>query len=192
MSKRPIKHFPQVDIIIIAILLSLFIGFFGGLLIFCSSFYVHEGGHLIYGWFDSKYHNQNVEFQITNTIKCPFLTFIKLPQRTEAFYSQPIPRSVAFAMGGSIAVMLVSAFFAYVGYIHTKKKLYWAFPVIFVINEVITNFLCGTDNYLGEPLFVYKNVNLITQSIVIFLLICLVIFLCYPKILDALRKKLVK
>ena len=130
------------------ILISVFVSYLVGVLIYCASFYVHEGGHIAFGLFDNLLYGEIARFEITSWINCPLIPFFKLPQQTTLIEGHP---SLNFIFGGIIAIILVSMFISYLFYKQTNKKIYWLFPVVFTYHELLGNFLCGTDNPLGKP-----------------------------------------
>ena len=131
----------------------LIISFLASIFIYSASFYVHEGGHIAYGFLGNFIEDGTItKFSIENWIDAPILKFIKLPQRTKIIEGTG---SANFALGGIIMVILVSLFFALSYYRLSKsknKKYVFLIPIIFAIHEISGNLICGTDNFTGLPL----------------------------------------
>ena len=102
MEKLFFKSYFLFILFIISFLTSLFV--FGG------SFYIHEGGHMAYGFLGNFIEDGTItKFSIENWIDAPILKFIKLPQRTKIIEGNP---SLNFALGGIITIILLSSFLA--------------------------------------------------------------------------------
>lgn len=145
---------------IISFLISLFV--YGG------SFYIHEGGHIAYGFLGNFIEDGTIaKFSIENWIDMPLFSFIKLPQRTKIIEGNP---SLNFVFGGIITIILISSFLAISYYKKSKnknKKYVFLIPVIFAIHEISGNFICGTDNALGSPLELCNPfIGFLTKSII--------------------------
>jgi hypothetical protein len=131
----------------------LIVSFLTSIFLYSASFYVHEGGHIAYGFLGNFIEDGSItKFTIENWIEAPILKFIKLPQRTKIVEGTG---SANFALGGVIMVILVSTFFAFSYYRLSKsknKKYVFLIPIIFAIHEISGNVLCGTDNFTSLPL----------------------------------------
>lgn len=171
---------------ITSILLTLCIGYILSIIIYCPSFYIHEGGHMAYGFFDNTFYGRSSNYKITNWIDCPAMPFLKLPQQIHMIEGK---MSLNYIFGGIIAVILFSIFISMYFYKKTRKKIYFLFPIIFVYHELIGNFLCGTDNLKGEPFSICQNliVSKALYLVIPFLIISISIII-YPKVFKIIRK----
>ena len=151
MKKDTYEKFVSAYFKFAPILIALLFGFVLGILVYCLSFYVHEGGHIIYGFTDNLIHNGTIaKFNITSWIKCPVFSF-ELPQQTTIIKGRP---SLNLALGGPIITILFISFLSLMLYKNLKiknKKAILLFPLIFLIHEFFGNFLCGTDNIMHAP-----------------------------------------
>jgi hypothetical protein len=135
------------------IFILLVVSFLASIFVYSASFYVHEGGHITYGFLGNFIEDGTItKFTIENWVDAPILKFIKLPQRTKIIEGTG---SANFALGGVIMVILVSIFFAFSYYKLSKsknKKYVFLIPIVFAIHEISGNIICGTDNFIGLPL----------------------------------------
>lgn len=133
---------------ILAFLISLILG----PLLYCLSFYVHEAGHIIYGFLDNLVSRGLIaKFTISNWIECPLIKSLKLPQQTKILYGYT---SLNYYYGGIVLTLLVSSIICYYYTRCSKNKhklVIFLFPLLFALEEVLGNFLCGTDNVHGIP-----------------------------------------
>lgn len=162
------KCLPYVLSLLAAILL--------GPILFCLSFYLHESGHILYGFFDNLLTKGIIaKFEISNWVEFPLLSFIKLPQQTRIIEGHT---SLNYAFGGIMIIVVSFSVFSWYYYKNSKnryKKAVFLFPVIFLLNEVFSNFLCGTDNFIGKPSPICG-----TSSIVNFIIISIPYLLMIP------------
>lgn len=162
-----------------------------GPIIYCLFFYVHEFGHIIYAFTSTLIHDGTIiKFHIGNWIACPGFEFIKLPQQViidEGYIS------LAFAFGGIILVIIFSIFLAYIFYKQSEnknKKYVFLFPLILFVNEILGNFICGTDNPLNNPYFNCEKIiiiKLILESLP-FLLVIPTFLILSPYLKDKIIK----
>lgn len=111
--------------------------------------YVHETGHMVFGFADGLIKGQTNSYSITSWVKSPFTPSIPLPQQTKIVSGGG---SANFALGGPLFNMLIFLFLSFVGY-NQSKKWYW-FLLFFdlALFEISGNIICGTDNLTGGPL----------------------------------------
>src|SRR3989344_1187980 len=100
------------------IFISISISVFLGLILICSSFYVHEGGHFVFGKFDNLLNGRNSEFEITNWDSCPYFGFFKIPQQIKIIQGYP---SLNFKFGGILIVILISTAISIIFYRFTRR-----------------------------------------------------------------------
>ena len=137
-----------------AFLVALLPAFLIGNLTYCSHFYIHEAGHIIFGSIDNLIHGRTSSYQITATDSCPSMEFFKTPHQVLMTKGNP---SLTYALGGSITVMVVVVFLTLYVYKLTKNKASYAFPVLFLAHEIFGNNLCGTDNIRGGALEICRT-----------------------------------
>ncbi|MAG38685.1 hypothetical protein CMO90_01225 [Candidatus Woesearchaeota archaeon] len=181
MKKVFFKAYFLFILFIISFLISLFV--YGG------SFYIHEGGHIAYGFLGNLIEDGTItKFSIENWIDMPLFSFIKLPQRTKIIEGNP---SLNFALGGIITIILMSTFLAILYYKKSKnknKKYVFLLPIIFTIHEISGNFICGTDNITGNPLDLCNPFfGFLTKSI-IWMLVGVFMLLFYYKFQEKFNK----
>jgi len=178
-----------------AICFSLVIGFYLSALVFCSSFYVHESGHIFFGLIENL--DKAVGFKILNWEKCPIFLF-PIPQRTQITGTTYISNTV-FMFGGIILVLLTSYILSFLISCKSKNKyrgFVFLIPIIFLLNEFVGDFLCGTDNVLNKPYSICENNIFLTKIVesIPFLFIIPITFIIYPfieRLLIKIVKKLV-
>lgn len=141
-------------LIVIITLSSLLLSMFLTPLIYCSSFYVHEGGHILFGKADSWIKGNQSNFEISATVNCPFIPFWNIPQQTRIIKGAS---SVNFILGGPLLVLLVVISVSYFLCNLTGRKIYWVLFPIFLFHEFFGNFLCGTDNLNTIPYAICNN-----------------------------------
>ena len=175
-AKLYLKYF----LIFLSILFSTFLGIF----IYCTSFYVHEAGHMVFGFLDNLIKGRIAKFVITNWVDCPIFPFLKLPQQTRIVEGKT---SLNFTFGGTIFTILIMFFISYCLYTKFKnqnKKYIFLFPLLFFIHEILGNFLCGTDNLYSRAYPVCNGNPIITYTIksIPYLLAIPIFILIYPYI----------
>lgn len=135
--------------------------YIASVILLCFSFYVHEFGHILFGFIDNILHLKFALPRISNYVNC---TILPVPQQTIN-----ISPSLMFALGGVAFAIL---FFLTVAHYFSKKlKKYTVFFYLvaftFVIREIFGNIIFGTDNFIGKPLLeanAYPLLSSITES----------------------------
>ena len=176
---------------IVEIFLSFFISLFFILLIICTyftlSFYVHESGHIFGGIIgDMISGNQIQNYSISNWIPSPF-PGLMMPQQIHN--SGKV--TGFFIFGGMFAEIIFSLFICLLIFmIFDFKNKAWIFviPIFTIIRQLLSNFLCGTDNFTNHPFAICQE-NL--QVIFLlrwfdYLLILLLFIIIFPVILHEL------
>jgi hypothetical protein len=185
MNRSKRKKYANYLLILAATLLTFAAAYLIILLIDIPHFYLHEGGHMAYGFFDNKLHGRSSEFSITSWKEYPLFSFIKVPQQTTMLEGKP---SLNYALGGIFAVILVSLLISFGLCKYTKRNIFLAFPPLFVYYEVVGNFICGTDNPHSVPyaLCGYISSWWVYPYFLVFLF--LVAHLLYPSIYKRVHK----
>jgi len=139
------------------ILLTFIIAFSGAIALaiptYCVYFYIHEAGHMIFGYFGSLIvSGQAASFNVTNWIEFPGLEFIKLPQQTKMTQGQP---TLFFTYGGVVFIVAMVSLLSY--FILRRlsgngRAMIFFYPVFFSVHELIGNVVCGSDNPSGHAL----------------------------------------
>jgi len=176
---------------IITLVISGIMAFYLALLIYCFSFYIHESGHILFGFIGSVLKGKIPEFILTWN-PCPCLGFLK-PIKTFIMDGEP---SLLFALGGPIFSMCFWFITSFVLYKNLNRKAYLWFFVIFAIHELVGNVLCGTDNVITifEENAICFLVHLTIPALVI--LVFVIVFEYLSKKIDLILeehpKKIVK
>jgi hypothetical protein len=165
-------------------------------IVYALLFYIHEFGHILFGMFGN-FITQGKISSITN------ISFINLPIPFPnlIIFSIPVPISVVItpdpdpfwiALAGIISVSFVTSIVGY--YLYKKankkeKKLIIILVVFVIIYEIVSNFLCGTDNFSHSyyPMPYSSEIVMIFQYILpaMFLAISISFLYCYyQKILN--------
>lgn len=111
--------------------------------------YVHETGHMVFGFLDGLIKGNLTTFTIGAWMNHPFFHFIKLPQQTKIASGAG---SLNFAMGGPILVILIFLGISIFAYLRSKNKLWFLLLLSILIFEISGNIICGTDNFYSVPL----------------------------------------
>jgi len=139
-----------------------FMGFF-----FLFESYIHETGHIIFGFADGLLKGQINNFTISAFVKHPFFQFIPLPQQTKIIGGNG---SLNFAMGGPLFMIFVFLGLSILGYSLSKNKGWFLIFISILLFEVSGNIICGTDNWTNNPLsFCNHSLDLSLQYLAIFL-----------------------
>lgn len=125
--------------------------------LFFVSFYFHEVGHMLFGSLDGLMRGNVPSFTIGAWVNHPAVPFLKLPQQTVITDGNG---SLNFALGGPIFMILLFAFFSFVGYRRSGNRLWFILLASVFLFEVGGNIICGTDNFFGRPLSVCDAYNL--------------------------------
>jgi len=158
-----------ICLFVISFILSLYCG----VLVYCSYFFVHESGHIIFGSLGGVYVNGTLpNFEIGNWMQCPAMPYFMIPQQTRMTSGQP---TIAFVLGGIILTEIVAMGVAAYLYLVSKqwKAIYLLIPLFFLIHEIIGNFLCGTDNFDSKPLEICRES--LVQKLTVFIAIPVII-----------------
>jgi hypothetical protein len=181
MNKRNrfiIQSYFEVLTISLALAFSIYVG----PLINCLSFYVHEGGHIIFGILGNVFYEGIVpEIRVMNYITCPFPLQIPLPQQVRLISGTS---SAAFIFGGAAFTIITFTAISVLLFDRNRSKAFVLFPIIFFFHELFGNVLCGTDNFFGQPHLICKS-GFISQYIVEptpFYLTAAVFLVTYPYI----------
>jgi hypothetical protein len=156
-SKNNQKYVPE-KVILTYILVPLICIFFIGPLLLCLSNYLHESGHILYGVYGTWAQNGTFGvIKITNWMSCPFLPCLMIPQQTGMVEGV---NTYAFVFGGTVvtlSVIFISSIWFYLVSKNRNKTFVFLFPALFLIQELVGNFLCGTDNFFGQPHVICEN-----------------------------------
>jgi len=162
--------------VLIKISIMIIAGYFF-LSIFFLSYYVHEGGHILFGQLNNLILEGKLsKIVISNWINYPLIPFLKLPQQTRILEGKG---SLNFIFGGIFLSILISIFVAWIGYKQSKDKLWFLLPLPIITHEIFGNYFCGTDNLQNNPLAICQELSfdIFTKiSLWIFVAILLVIF----------------
>ena len=126
--------------------------FLGGFFLFIH--YIHEVGHMVFGFADGLIKGNVTTFTITSWVNHPFLKLPILPQQTKVVNGTG---SLNFAIGGPIFSILVFLGLSLFAYMRSGRKLWFLLFISILIFEVSGNIICGTDNLFGNPLSVCNH-----------------------------------
>lgn len=133
----------------------LLISFIIAIGILYSLYWFHEGGHIIFGIISNLYNFHSLCIpHISNWIKV--LGVLPVPQQTENCEGMG---ASLFFLGGILFVLIVIYFIVSIlskKFPRSKNYLYIIFLIIF-LQQVLDNFLFGTDNYKGEAILFREN-----------------------------------
>jgi len=127
----------------------IFIGIF-----FLFTNYIHEVGHMVFGFADGLLKGNVTTFTITSWVNPPFLKLPILPQQTKVVNGIG---SLNFAMGGPIFDILVFLGLSLFAYLRSGRKLWFLLFLSILIFEVSGNIICGTDNPFNNPLSICNH-----------------------------------
>lgn len=116
--------------------------------------YIHEVGHMVFGFADGIIKGNVTTFTITSWINHPFLKIPILPQQTKVVNGTG---SLNFAMGGPIFDILVFLGLSLFAYLRSGRKLWFLLFFSILIFEISGNIVCGTDNPFGNPLSICNH-----------------------------------
>ncbi|MFH1365592.1 MAG: hypothetical protein ABIH28_03345 [archaeon] len=142
--------------------------------------YIHETGHVIFGFLDGLPRGTINQFTISVWKPYPFLEFIKTPQQTKITSGQS---SFNFALGGPIFSILVFFGLSLFGYLRSKdKKWFFLFFSVFVF-EISGNIICGTDNFIQDSLSICnKSLDLTIQFLSLALFSGIMSYFCIKRL----------
>ncbi|MBI2657404.1 hypothetical protein HYX08_01775 [Candidatus Woesearchaeota archaeon] len=176
------KFLSYLIFLLIVLLPSIFIA----ILLFCSSYYIHEAGHIFFGFIDNLFHLKLISPYISNYVDCLFLN---VPQQT-----RNIADSTLFALGGSLFSLLLFGMIAYYSNKRLGKSAIWAYMILisYSFREIIFNIIFGTDNFKHSPLMNLQDFPLLDKLFDYFVLINIVLttLLFYSILRDRLKQKL--
>lgn len=142
--------------------------------LFFFSFYIHESGHIIFGFLSNLLQEKIALLQVSATIEHPTFNFINLPQQIKIVSGSG---SLLFVLGGIILNLLVFFGISLLGYTKSRKKYWWLLFISILIFEISGNFICGTDNPFGSPYALCnQRTNLMLQFVSIFLFSAIITF----------------
>ncbi len=170
--------------IIISYLISLIAALLISAVIITATYYIHEGGHILFGYIGNILHNSESSFNISNWVNHPIIPYIKVPQQTTILKGY---NTLDFVIGGMLLDIVVFSIIAIIIYKHSKpqkKKFIILILLSIIFYELVGNFLCGTDNHTGKPLTDCSGINsaaiagiIIIFSITMYLQPCVYSFL---------------
>jgi len=135
---------PRLMLVSIGISFLVIILFFA---ILIAHSWLHESGHMLGGLIDGLFQGKLASFQITAWQN---IAEIMTPQQTTILNAIP---GMFFRLG-SIALVLFVVYYV-LRFLYNKYKLDIIGPVLigsaFVVEEIIRNFFCGTDNPFANP-----------------------------------------
>ena len=134
-------------LIFMLVFILLFMLFFW--LFFLTTHYIHETGHILFGFANGLLKGKVNSFDIGNWVGDPLTHFIPLPQQTRIIDGTG---SLNFRLGGPLLTMIVFLGLSAFGYMLSKKKAWFLLFFAIVLFEVSGNIICGTDNFYGYPL----------------------------------------
>jgi hypothetical protein len=174
---------------LLSIMISFFIiGYILTVLTSISYYYVHELGHILFGYLDNSgnilLHGNFPNITITGWIDTP-ISFIKAPQQTTI-----TGYHIISPYGGMILGLSLVSIITFLIYSRTNRKvrvLILLIPFIFLIFEIVSNFICGPDNWSANALLSCSNNFLdIIRSNVLLFLIFPISYLIYPSVRNVL------
>ena len=127
----------------------IFLGIF-----FLFTHYIHEVGHMVFGFADGLIKGNVTTFTITSWVNHPFLKLPILPQQTKVVNGTG---SLNFAMGGPIFSILIFLGLSLFAYLRSGRKLWFLLFFSILIFEISGNIVCGTDNPFGNPLSICNH-----------------------------------
>src|SRR3989344_483813 len=154
MDKQKIRFaLENILIAIIATVISLFLSIF----LFCMLYYIHEFGHILFGFIDNLLHLKFILPRISVFMEC---SYFPVPQQTKN-----ISDSLIFAYGGFIFTLMFFYSFAYYLSKAFKKYKYYFYLIAstFLFREFFGNFLFGTDNPIRNPLLNSTNYPILSS-----------------------------
>ncbi len=122
--------------------------------VFFFMFYIHELGHMLFGFLDGLLKGQINSFTITHWERHPLLQLFWIPQQTMIIQGQG---SANFAMGGPFMMMLIAGYLSWVGYFRSKDKRWLLIFISIALFEISGNIICGTDNFYSSPLSICNH-----------------------------------
>ena len=157
------------------------------------SFAVHELGHVFFGSIGSYLNTGEIPaFATSAWDNCTGLDFIKCPQQVKWVGGGVL--TGGFAIGGVLLVILVALLVALSLYKRTKNRLYLVFAVLFAVNQIAGNVVCGTDNFNGGQPYAVCNEWFISgiASLSMLAIVLLVFFIVNEQIDEKITQKSVK
>lgn len=148
---------------------------------------VHEIGHVSLGSIEGLLYGQPRSFYISNYVNMSigFIDF-KVPQETTIVGAKG---GLLFIFGGIILSLL---FWGWVGLFLYKKTKKFVYPsllfVIFLMRELLGNYMCGTDNLSGSKLVVCVSLIDWVRYNILFLLFPLFFLMLYPFVHNLMNK----
>lgn len=153
MKKEQLSILFAKGVLLFIILTSIMYFFY---VLFFTFYYIHESGHIIFGFIGSTLNGKVPNFKISSWIQNPQIPFIKFPQQTKIYFGFI---TSGFIFGGIIFALLVVFALSFILYKRNKKIESILLLVIFLIHELIGNFLCGTDNLRNNPHTICAKTN---------------------------------
>jgi len=130
-------------------------------------YYIHETGHILFGFGGGLIKGEINSFSIENWINHPLTPFIPLPQQTKIINEKG---SLNFIFGGPVFNIIVFFGLSWLGYRLSKNKLWFLLFISIALFEISGNIICGTDNFYGKPLSIcIPSLDIIAQYFSIFL-----------------------
>lgn len=111
--------------------------------------YIHETGHIIFGFGNGLLIGKVTHFSISSWMPHPSFKFIFFPQQTKILDGVG---SANFALGGPMFMILIFLGISLFAYLRSKNPLWFLLFFSIVLFEISGNVICGTDNLTGNPL----------------------------------------
>jgi len=129
--------------------------------------YIHETGHIIFGFCDSLLKGNINTFTISNWNSHPYFDIIKTPQQVMITSGKG---SLNFALGGPLFSIILFFALSLFGYLISKEKKWFLLFLSILLFEISGNVICGTDNLIGTSLSMCNHkLDLAIQLVAIFL-----------------------
>jgi len=176
-----------------SLILILIISFFLASFLFASTFWIHEYGHLFFGEVVSIYQYGRISMWQFQYINFPF------PPDFLSVFNIIIPVGTGMSPAPSVfwlgitGILTVSLFYSFIGYKlfqkaeGTEKPLIGISTIMLLVYEIVSNLLCGTDNFSHQfypvPAFICDNFVGVSQFIVFFLFFITSFLLFYHKLI---------
>jgi len=113
--------------------------------------WIHEPGHMLFGYIGSILHGQTASFYISAWQDLGFIPLKIAPQQTTSIQGV---LTGGFYLGGILLTLLVIWVIVYFVHKYTKlNKMGIMFIALgFTTHQIVGNLVCGTDNWVGDSL----------------------------------------
>jgi hypothetical protein len=116
--------------------------------------YIHETGHILFGFGNSLLSGNATHFTISAWMSHPLLRFIPLPQQTKIVSGTG---SANFALGGPFFMILIFLGISLFAYLKSRNPLWFLIFFSIVLFEISGDIICGTDNLINSPLAICNH-----------------------------------